>query len=211
MITAPLPAAHMRDFPGAALWQIRRRFSVDDYYQMGETGLIGVDERTELLDGEVVFQMPINSRHAGCVNRLNRILSQHLAHRAVIAVQNPVRLDPFSEPQPDLAVLALRPDSYADAHPGAPEVRLLVEVADSSLDLDRRVKVPLYAGAGIAEVWVVDLVNASVEVYSGPDAHGYQRIARHGRGTSLVLSAFPDVAVSVDDIVGPPPTDAAPT
>lgn len=204
MITAPLPAARVRDFPGAALWDIRRRFTVGDYYHMGETGLIAADERTELLDGEVVFQMPINSRHAGCVNRLNRILGQALADRALIAVQNPVRLDPFSEPQPDLAVLSPRADSYADAHPTPPDVQLLVEVADSSLELDRRVKVPLYAAAGIPEVWVVDLVNAAVEAYREPDARGYRRIERLERGAALQPVGLTGVSVAVDDILGPP-------
>jgi len=92
--------------------QLRRRFTVDDYHRMAETGLIGPDERTELLDGEVVYQMPINSRHAGCVNLLNEILVSRLSGQAVVSIQNPVRLNALSEPQPDVAVLQPRADRF---------------------------------------------------------------------------------------------------
>lgn len=197
------PGIQIRDDPPPILWKLRRRFSVEDYYCLAEIGLIGPDERTELLDGEVVFLMPINSPHAGCVNRLTRTLSRHLSEVAIIAVQNPVRLDRFSEPQPDISVLRLRDDSYGNSHPEPPDVFALIEVADSSLDLDRQLKVPLYAEAGIAEVWLVDLVNSAVEVYREPDARGYRSVVRSGRGAVLHLASFPDVSLAVDEILGP--------
>jgi len=193
------PATEVASFP---LWLVRRRFTADDYDRMGETGMIAADERTELLDGEVVCQMPINARHAGCVNRLNRLLGGQVVDRAIVAVQNPVRLDPFSEPQPDVALLRLRDDSYDQSHPGPEDVLLLIEVADSSLDLDRRVKVPLYAAAGIAEVWLVDLMNASVEVYRDPDARGYRQLRRSERGSVLSPMSLPELQLSVDEVLG---------
>jgi Uma2 family endonuclease len=198
------PGIQIRDDPPPIFWRLRRRFTVEDYYCLAEIGMIGPDERTELLDGEVVFQMPINSPHAGCVKRLNRILGRQLQDRAILGVQDPVRLSRYSEPQPDISILHPRDDSYGRSHPEPPDVFALIEVADSSLDLDRQVKVPLYAEAGIAEVWLVDLVNAAVEVYREPDARGYRSVLRHERGTSLGLATFPDVVLTVDEILGPP-------
>lgn len=204
------PRIQIRDDPPPIFWRLRRRFTVEDYYCLAEIGMIGPDERTELLDGEVVFQVPINSPHAGCVNRLTRTLSRHLSEFAIIAVQNPVRLDRFSEPQPDVSVLRLRDDIYGSSHPEPPDVFALIEVADSSLDLDRQVKVPLYAEAGIAEVWLVDFVNAAVEVYREPDARGYRSIQRHARGATLGLASFPEVELTVDDILGLPVSEQKP-
>lgn len=190
------------EVPDAAILAVRLRFTVDDYYRLGDIGVIGPDERTELLDGEVVYKIPINSRHSGCVVRLNRIFNRSMGDRALVSIQDPVRLNRFSEPEPDVAILNLRPDSYGDAHPEPADVVLLVEVADSSLDLDRRVKIPLYAAAGIAEVWLVDLVHGSIETYRLPDARGYRVVERHGRGATLAVASFPDVSVTVDEVLG---------
>ncbi len=198
------PGLPMRDDLPPILWRLRRRFTVEDYYCLAEVGLIGPDERTELLDGEVVFQMPINSPHAGCVNRLTRSLSRQLSDRAIIAVQNPIRLGRISLPQPDLSILRLRADSYGDSHPEPGDAFALIEVADSSLDLDRQLKVPLYAEAGIAEVWLVDLIHGAIEVYRDPDARGFRSMVRHERGTTLGLAGFPDVVLTVDDVLGSP-------
>jgi Uma2 family endonuclease len=184
------------------LWQFRRRFTVDDYYRMGESGLIGPDERTELLDGEVVHQMPINSRHAGCVKVLNEIFTSRLLGRAVVGVQDPVRLGAYSEPQPDISVLAPRADRYRGKHPRPADVHLLIEVADTSLALDRRVKVPLYAKAGIAEVWVVDLLHDAIEVYRDPTADGYGDVQRLARGQAVGPGAFGDLSIRVEEILG---------
>lgn len=202
MIAAPNLSTVADEAPSLALWLVRRRFSIDDYYRMAESGVIAPDERTELLDGQVVCQMPINARHAGCVKRLNQILSRRVADRAIVGVQDPVRLGPFSEPQPDIALLRPREDSYDRSHPRPEDVLLLIEVADSSLDLDRRVKMPLYAAAGIAEVWLMDLANDAVEVYRDPDARGFRQLRRLGRGSSLNALLLPDLQVDIDEVLG---------
>lgn len=182
---------------------VRRPFSVDDYHRMAETGLLGEDERTELLDGEVVVLMPISSRHAGCVNALCRWFVARLLDRAVVAAQNPVRLSPHSEPEPDLCLLAPREDFYRSAHPEPADVFLLVEVADSSIEPDRRVKAPLYAAAGIREFWLVDLNQDRVEVYRQPGAEGYGQLHTFGRGERITPLAFPEVEIAVAEILGP--------
>jgi Uma2 family endonuclease len=134
--------------------QIQRRlFSVHEYHQMLQAGVLGEDDRLELIEGEIVQLSPINSRHAACVNRLNALFTSRLTGRAVVSVQNPIRLDTHSEPQPDLALLKPRPDFYAASHPNPEDVLLVVEVADTSADYDRGVKLALYARVGIAEVW----------------------------------------------------------
>ncbi|MEO8084460.1 MAG: Uma2 family endonuclease, partial [Ardenticatenales bacterium] len=185
------------------LLTVRRRITADDYHTMADVGLIGPDERTELLDGEVVTKMTINSLHAGCVNRLNGLLGALLAGRAIVSVQNPVRLDDHSEPEPDVAVLAPRDDFYGRSHAHPGDVVWLVEVSDTSRRLDRDVKIPLYAASRIPEVWLVDLAAATIEVHRDPDAAGYRLVQRFGRGDVLHPAAFPDLAVAVDAILGP--------
>jgi Uma2 family endonuclease len=111
----------------------RHRFTVSDYHRMAQVGLLSKRDRVELIEGEVITMTPIGSSHAGIVNRLTRVLVQAVGDRAVIAPQNPVQLDPHNEPQPDIAVLKPRPDDYQGATPGADDVLLVVEVADSSL------------------------------------------------------------------------------
>jgi len=179
----------------------RRRFTVDEYYRMAEIGILEPGERVELIEGEIIQMEAIGSRHAGCVNALNRILVRGVGDDAVVAVQNPARLSDLSEPQPDLAVLRPRADSYGEAHPGPGDVLLIVEVADSSVGLDRGTKAPLYAFAGIPEYWLVDIPAALVEVHREPGAAGYAAVTRHRRGETLQPQAFPELRVEVTAIL----------
>lgn len=162
----------------------RRRFSVSDLQRMLETSVLQEGSRVELIDGELIEMAAAGSRHAGIVNRLNRRLVQAVSTRAVVAVQNPVQLDAYSQPEPDLALLRPRADDYLNAHPTAAEALLLVEVADSSLPYDLTVKIPLYAQAGIPELWLVDLPARTLTVYRQPTARGFAD-ARTIRGTEL--------------------------
>src|SRR6184192_4545534 len=134
-----------------------RRFSVDEYDRMGRAGVFHEDDRMELLDGQIVEMSPIGPGHAGCVRALTSLLTRLVAGRALVSVQNPVRLGEHSEPQPDVALLVPRADAYRTAHPQPKDVLLVIEVADASLEHDRDVKVPLYAAAGVPEVWLVNL------------------------------------------------------
>lgn len=181
---------------------IRRRFTANEYNLMAQAGILHEDDRVELLEGEIVEMAAIGSRHAACVNRLNRILSEGLRGRAIISVQNPVRLGDHSEPQPDLAVLRPRPDFYSNSHPGASDVLLLVEVADTSEGYDRDVKIPLYARYGISEVWLVDLSSRSIEVYRDPDPEGYRDIQLAMPGRSIAPQAFRDLELVVEEVSG---------
>ncbi len=185
-----------------AVQLLRRRFTVEDYHRMGQAGILSEDDRVELIEGEIVVMTPIGSPHAGKLNRLLGLSSPRVAGRAIMTVHNPILLLPDSEPQPDLAILRLRTDYYERSHPRPEDILLLIEVSDPSLDYDRTVKVPLYARAGIQEVWIVDLAGECVEVYQLPAAEDYQRVHRFTRGQSLVPQAFPDLRLSVDEIFG---------
>ena len=144
----------------------------------------------------------IGSPHGGCVNRMNRIFVLAAGDRAVVAVQNPITLDPHSEPQPDLSVLKPRADFYASAHPAPGNVLLVVEVADTSLGYDRHVKVPLYARAAIGETWLVDLLNERVEVFTEPTPQGYRSSRQARRGERLPSHVLPEASLLVDRVLG---------
>lgn len=148
-------------------------FTVAEYYQMAEAGILAPEDRVELIEGEIIAMSPIGSRHAGCVNRLTQLFSEKVSGLAIVSVQNPIRLSDSTEPEPDLALLRPRADFYAQAHPQPADVLLVVEVADHSLAYDRAIKVPLYARAGIPETWVIDLDTETVFVYQQPGAPGY--------------------------------------
>jgi Uma2 family endonuclease len=179
----------------------RRRFTVEEYHQMGEVGILREEERVELIEGEIVQMNPIGSRHMRCVNELNWLLGQQIRDRGLrVSVQNPIRLNGGLEPQPDLAVL--RAGDYADSLPGPEDVLLAIEVSDTTLGYDRNVKLPLYARAGIREAWIADLPNEAIERYTDPSEDGYRHMERVGRGRSLTSEALPDLTLYTDTVLG---------
>jgi len=170
---------------------------------MGEAGVFGEDDRGELLDGHIYATSPIGSEHAACVRRLNRLFQKRVGTSALVSVQNPIRLDDASEPDPDLALLRSQDDAYAAEHPGSEAVMLVVEVADTSLAFDREVKLPLYADAGIPEVWFVDLASSEVHAYRPPEADRYAEHETVGPGeTARVTELSSPSPVSTDEILG---------
>jgi Uma2 family endonuclease len=180
----------------------RRKLTFDEYQQMGELGILHEDERIELLDGELYEMTPIGDDHIGDVNSLNFIFSQRLGSRALVSVQNPIRLSDFSAPQPDVTVLRWRDDFYRKGTARPEDVLLLVEVARSSLDYDRRTKLPRYAAAGIGEVWIVNLVDEQIEVYRSPVRDQYTLRSIHRRGETVSPLGFPDVTIRVEEVLG---------
>lgn len=149
-------------------WLPRHKLTVADYHRMGEAGVLRKDDRVELIEGEITDLTPIGSYHASAVNLLVRLFSAVIREAAMLSVQSPVSLSSRSEVQPDLVLALPRKDFYRFAHPGPADILLLIEVADTSFRYDREVKVPLYARHGIPELWLVDLVNARLEVFRQP-------------------------------------------
>ena len=181
----------------------RRRFTLDQYHRMGEVGIFRPGDRVELIEGEVIEMAPIGSLHAATVTRIHEFFVRQLGERATVRAQNPLLMPHHqSEPEPDVMLLTRRADFYARAHPEPPDVRLLIEVADSSLRYDRLTKIPLYARAGIAEAWVVDVDHRRVEVHRGPTARGYQDVRTPGPDDQFSPLAFPDVSVMLADLLG---------
>lgn len=185
-----------------SLHERTRRFTVDEYVRMGETGILAEGDRVELLDGEVVRMPPIGPVHASIVDRLNHALVTALGDRAVVRVQNPTVLDEHSQPQPDLVVARARPGGYRSAHPGPADMLLVVEVADSSVGFDRDVKLPLYARAGIAEVWIIDVAANRVEVHRHPRGEVYDQRSVVTSGEALSVPGFDDATADVDAVLG---------
>jgi Uma2 family endonuclease len=180
------------------------RFTVADYHRMAETGILGEDSRVELIRGQIVDMAPIGAPHFSMVNRINRVLSAMVAGRAIVSVQNPVRIDDGSEPEPDVAIIKPRADEYETAIAGAADVLLLVEVADSSLDEDRTIKLPLYAESGIPECWLVNLVDRVIEVYRQPENGRYSQMRCVGPSDTLEIQALPGLKLPAGDLLRPP-------
>ena len=169
---------------------------------MAEAGILHEDDRVELIAGKIIQMAAIGSRHAACVKRLIKLLVREVGDSGVVGAQDPIILPDSSEPEPDVTVLRPRDDFYAAGHPVPEDVLLLIEVSDTSLEYDREVKLPLYASAGILEVWIVDLVNQNVYAYSRSIAGSYGNTHSVGCGDSIAPRTLPDLVVSVDEVFG---------
>jgi Uma2 family endonuclease len=180
----------------------RHQFSVDAYAQMWRSGIFREDDRVELLAGEVRTMSPIGPLHAAVVKRLNTMLPKLLPATAIVSIQDPIRLSDYTEPQPDVALLHYRADFYAQAHPVADDILMVIEVADSSIDYDREEKLPRYAEAHIAEVWIIDLHHLTIEQYSQPRNGKYLVKQLLERGDTITSRVVPTLVVAVDAIYG---------
>ncbi len=174
----------------------RHRLTVRDYHKMGEVGILSEDDSVEIISGEMIDRALIGSAHAACVRYLLHFLAPQLGNTALLDIQNPLQLDDYSEPQPDVMLLKPRLDFYLPAHPQAKDVLLLVEVAESSLAYDREVKIPLYARHQIPEVWLFDLRAQRLEIFQDPSPEGYKKILRPERKEQVSPSLLPDVVVN---------------
>jgi Uma2 family endonuclease len=180
----------------------RHVFTVDEYYRLAETGVLPAGSRTELIHGDIIDMSPIGSRHAACVTRLQRTLMAQLRERADVRVQMPIALAVASEPQPDLALVSRRADDYESGHPTPADVLLVIEVSDTTPAFDRNVKASLYAGAGIAEYWLVDVAARVVDVHRAPEAGRYTDVSRGTVADTVVPAVLPDVRVDVSALFG---------
>jgi Uma2 family endonuclease len=182
---------------------IKKRFTVDEYHRMGEAGIFGPEERVELIDGEIIQMSPIGLRHAARVARATALFVRALSDRAVIGPQNPVQLSDWTEPQPDIIIFKPRSDFYEHKKPTPDDVLLVMEISDTSLRYDLKVKLPHFAAAGIPEYWIQD-VNADIlHVFREPQAKSYKTSMQLKRGDSISPLAFPDARFSMVDLLGP--------
>ena len=179
---------------------VRRRFTVDEYFQMVRVGILNEDDRVELLDGDIVKVTPPGPDHNAPTGILNRLFVLGVGSRAVVLPGPTLRLSKRSAPEPDFVLLRPDPRNYRDRYAEPGDVLMLVEISDSSLRRDRELKLPLYAAAGIPEYWIVDVQNETVEVYRDPAGSSFASVRQYRRGESLSPSAFPDLRIAVDEI-----------
>ncbi|HKM57251.1 MAG TPA: Uma2 family endonuclease [Chthoniobacterales bacterium] len=176
------------------------RFTVDEYHRLGKAGILSEDDRVELLNGDLIKMAPIGGEHRTLVDTLNLLFARLTENdRYRIGIQNPVSLDAYSEPQPDIALYA---PAVLGRHPRPEEIFLLIEVADTSLNYDLGPKLEAYARAGIHEVWVIDLVRRRVLVYRKPDRGEYQTKLEATAGEAVTVEALLGVTLPVSSFLG---------
>ena len=182
----------------------RRLFTIEEYEQMIDAGVFDEDERVELIEGEILKMSPINWPHESCVNRLTLILNERLHRAGIVSPQNSIRIHGKSRPEPDIVVLKWSDRLYLGVGepPTVRDVLLLIEVSLSSLKYDRGKKLRIYARAGVSHVWVVDLWNGAVEVYSDPEGGEYREVHRAERGETLRVPTDREVIITVDEVLG---------
>lgn len=178
----------------------RRLFNAQEFRSMIEAGVFREDDRVELVDGEIVEMAPIGNRHATCVRKLNLILRK-VGGRALVDVQNPLGVSEENDFYPDVVLLRPRGDGYAGAIPNANDALLVIEVADSSLEFDRTIKVSRYAAAGVVELWIIDLKGSRIWVHRKPLEGDYGEVFEVRPGEMLKPPGMPDVEISVADLL----------
>jgi Uma2 family endonuclease len=180
---------------------LRHRITADDYHLMATAGILGPDARVELIDGEVIDRAPMKNRHAAAVRLLDRRMTLAVGDAAIVSCQLPLRLGASSEPAPDLMLLRPTADFYAAQHPGPGDVLLLVEVADTSLDYHRSVKLPLYARHGVCEVWIVDLENRQISFFRKPAGDSYGDTTASDTPGPTAVAALPGVTIDLSGLM----------
>ena len=181
---------------------ITRKFTVEEYEKMATEGIIKPDEKVELIRGEIIKMSPMGTRHAAGIARLTQLFYRKFGDLILLGVQNPIRLNNNSQPEPDLSLLIPRSDFYVAAYPCPQDIYLIIEVSDSTLDYDRYTKIPLYAEANIKEVWIINLKEEGLEVYRHPLQGSYQAIQKYYRGESIFIESFPEIELTLIEILG---------
>jgi Uma2 family endonuclease len=177
-----------------------RLWNVDEYHRMLETGIITADERVELIEGQVIPMSAKNPPHAATTLCASDYMKRLLAEFALVRVQDPIGLSQYSEPEPDIAVVRIDSRKYVDHHPQPDEVFLLIEVADTTLESDRKQKAPLYAKAGIIEYWILDVNQYQAYVFREPNLAGYNQQFILGEDASISLVMFPEITVQISQL-----------
>lgn len=175
------------------------KFSSEQYHLMAIAGIFAPETRLELIKGEIIQMPPIGRKHAACVAKLQYLLHQNFASKSIIWTQNSIILGDSSEPQPDLALLKLRDDFYIEGLPIAEDILLIIEVADSTINYDRDIKIPLYAEFGISEAWLIDVNNKTLTRYTNPNPRGYKNTESLDQNDTISVLG---IEIAVKNILG---------
>ena len=179
---------------------VRRRFTAQEFLKMGESSILKEDDHVELILGDIIQMCAIGALHVNCVNALNKLLNRLIGQDEDVSIQNPVLLRFDTQPEPDVVLLRAARDRAS--LPRAEDVLFLIEVSDSSLDYDHETKLLLYAAAGIAEAWIIDLHGERLERYTEPSPDGYRRVLEVGPGERLASTTMPNVTLDVNAVLG---------
>jgi Uma2 family endonuclease len=180
----------------------RKLFTVDEYYRMVKAGILHEKDRVELIEGEIIEMSPIGHRHSACVDRATELFVTAFKGKAIVSVQHPLRLDIYNEPQPDLIVLKRRADFYSTRSKFPDDTLFVVEVSDSSLRYDTKIKLPLYARSGVPELWIENLQQNVLTVCREPTGTNYKSQTSFRPGDSISPLAFPEITFEVKDLLG---------
>lgn len=176
----------------------KKLVNINEYYKMAEVGILKPTGHFELIHGEIYEMSPTRSKHAAIVNKLTNFLNEVLRNEAIIGIQNPVRLNTDSEPEPDISILNYKDDYYTNAHPIPKDILAIIEVSDSTIKYDREVKAPLYASHGIPVYWIVDNDNNKIEILTNPVNDIYLDSKVYHAGDKLTLL---DIELEFEDII----------
>jgi Uma2 family endonuclease len=180
----------------------RHRITVHDYHRLAEVGVLAPDARVELIEGEIIDMAPLGKDHLSIVDQLNRLLVRAVGDAAIVRVQGSIRLSEVSEPEPDIVLLAPRPDFYRGELASGADCLLVIEVSDATLRYDRGVKVPLYARHGVPEYWIIDVQNAELRVYAELRLGRYERETAAVRPATAPITALPGVTIDLSGVFG---------
>ncbi|HAC64529.1 MAG TPA: hypothetical protein DCF68_13565 [Cyanothece sp. UBA12306] len=178
---------------------LSRKFTVNEYQKMSEVGILNPEDRVELIHGQIIPMSPIGLKHAAMVKRLNTFLTYQLYNQAIIGVQDPIQIDDFTQPQPDIFLLAIRSDFYELEIPKPQDILAVIEVCDTTIRYDREIKIPLYATSNIPETWLINLNNQSLEVYRNPQNQNYQTKQVLNKNQTISLLAFPQLIIKLTE------------
>lgn len=179
----------------------RRLLSVEIYDSMIKGGMLTENDNVELLNGTIIEKMPKGTKHASITRFITKYFYRILADEVVIQVQDPILLDDFSEPEPDIVLARADVRDYTERHPEPKDILLIVEVSDSTLYFDRNEKGLAYSQAGIRQYLLVNVENETVEDYRNPGKDGYGTKQTYQIGEKFSLSELPNVEIAVTDFL----------
>lgn len=178
-----------------------RQITVEEYDAMIEKGVFDEDDKVELLNGAIIEKMPKGNKHSAATDRIAKFFDRNFNEILFVRNQNPIWLDEYSEPEPDIVLAVLREDEYENSHPRPEEIYLILEVADSTLGYDRNTKSSAYAQAGIRQYLILNVQEKTLEDYREPSADGFQSKQTYRAGQEFNLVAFSEITLKVDDFL----------
>ena len=181
---------------------VPKRFRVEDFYRMMEAGILPEESGWEIIDGAVMEKVKITPRNAATVRRLSKTFHHSFREKVLVSARNPIHIDEFNEPEPDIALLKRRDDYYSQNHPTAEDVLLVIEVSNSTIEYDRDIKKTLYAEAGIVEFWIVNLPDQTIECYSQLKNGNYRLARILEKGETVESNSVENLKLQVEEILG---------